>query len=32
MPITRQVHRILQSQISPSDAIRELMDRTLKNE
>jgi glycerol-3-phosphate dehydrogenase (NAD(P)+) len=32
MPITRQVHRILQSQISPRDAIRELMDRALKNE
>jgi glycerol-3-phosphate dehydrogenase (NAD(P)+) len=32
MPITRQVERILQGQISPSEAIRELMDRTLKNE
>jgi glycerol-3-phosphate dehydrogenase (NAD(P)+) len=32
MPITQQVDRILQGQISPRDAIRELMDRTLKNE
>jgi glycerol-3-phosphate dehydrogenase (NAD(P)+) len=32
MPITRQVQRILQDQISPRDAIRELMERTLKNE
>jgi glycerol-3-phosphate dehydrogenase (NAD(P)+) len=32
MPITQQVHRILQNKISPRDAIRELMERTLKNE
>jgi glycerol-3-phosphate dehydrogenase (NAD(P)+) len=32
MPITRQVHHILQGQITPQDAIRELMDRALKNE
>jgi glycerol-3-phosphate dehydrogenase (NAD(P)+) len=32
MPITRQVQRILQNRISPRDAIRELMERTLKNE
>lgn len=32
MPITRQVHRIMQGQISPRDAIRELMERTLKTE
>jgi glycerol-3-phosphate dehydrogenase (NAD(P)+) len=32
MPITQQVQRILQDQISPLDAIRELMERTLKNE
>lgn len=32
MPITQQVHRILQNQISPQDAIRELMERTLKTE
>jgi glycerol-3-phosphate dehydrogenase (NAD(P)+) len=32
MPITRQVHRILEGQISPAEAIRELMERTLKDE
>jgi glycerol-3-phosphate dehydrogenase (NAD(P)+) len=32
MPITGQVYRILQDQISPRDAIRELMERTLKIE
>jgi glycerol-3-phosphate dehydrogenase (NAD(P)+) len=32
MPITRQVFRILEGQISPREAIRELMDRALKTE
>jgi glycerol-3-phosphate dehydrogenase (NAD(P)+) len=32
MPITIQVHRVLQGLVSPRDAIRELMDRSLKNE
>jgi glycerol-3-phosphate dehydrogenase (NAD(P)+) len=32
MPITQQVHRLLRDQISPQEAIRELMERTLKNE
>jgi glycerol-3-phosphate dehydrogenase (NAD(P)+) len=32
MPITRQTHRILQGEISPRAAIRELMERTLKDE
>ena len=32
MPITHQVHQILQGKITPRDAIRELMERTLKNE
>ena len=32
MPITEQVRRILENEISPRDAIRELMDRSLKNE
>jgi glycerol-3-phosphate dehydrogenase (NAD(P)+) len=32
MPIARQVQQILQDRISPRDAIRELMDRALKNE
>jgi glycerol-3-phosphate dehydrogenase (NAD(P)+) len=32
MPITQQVHRILEGQTSPRDAIRELMERTLKEE
>ena len=31
-PITQQVHRLLQGQISPREAIRELMDRSLKEE
>jgi len=32
MPITRQVHRILEGEISPREAIRELMERSLKEE
>lgn len=32
MPITQQVHRILEGQTSPREAIRELMERTLKDE
>jgi glycerol-3-phosphate dehydrogenase (NAD(P)+) len=32
MPITRQVHRILEGEISPREAIRELMERSLKDE
>jgi glycerol-3-phosphate dehydrogenase (NAD(P)+) len=32
MPITTQVQRILQNEISPREAIRELMDRSLKYE
>ncbi len=32
MPITRQMHRILEGGISPLEAIRELMERTLKEE
>ncbi len=32
MPITRQVHRILEGEVSPREAIRELMERTLKDE
>ena len=32
MPITRQVHNILQNQISPGAAIRELMERKLRDE
>jgi len=32
MPITRQVSRILDGSISPREAIRELMERTLKTE
>jgi glycerol-3-phosphate dehydrogenase (NAD(P)+) len=32
MPITQQVHRIIEGKISPRDAIRELMERTLKTE
>lgn len=32
MPITLQVQRILKNQISPRDAIRELMERSLKSE
>lgn len=32
MPITFQVHRILEGQVSPRQAIRELMERSLKEE
>ena len=32
MPITRQMHRILEGEIAPLEAIRELMERTLKDE
>jgi glycerol-3-phosphate dehydrogenase (NAD(P)+) len=32
MPITFQVHRILEGQATPRDAIRELMERSLKEE
>ena len=32
MPISRQVHRILEGEVSPRDAIRELMERSLKDE
>ncbi len=32
MPITQQIHRILEGQVSPLEAIRELMERTLKDE
>jgi glycerol-3-phosphate dehydrogenase (NAD(P)+) len=32
MPITRQVHRILEGEASPRDAIRALMERSLKDE
>jgi glycerol-3-phosphate dehydrogenase (NAD(P)+) len=32
MPITTQVHRILEGQVAPREAIRELMERTLKEE
>jgi glycerol-3-phosphate dehydrogenase (NAD(P)+) len=32
MPITQQVNRILEGEISPREAIRELMERTLKDE
>jgi glycerol-3-phosphate dehydrogenase (NAD(P)+) len=32
MPITQQVNRILNGEISPRDAIRELMERSLKEE
>jgi glycerol-3-phosphate dehydrogenase (NAD(P)+) len=32
MPITQQVHRILEGQVSPREAIRELMERSLKEE
>ena len=32
MPITQQVHRLLQGQVSPREAIRELMERALKEE
>jgi glycerol-3-phosphate dehydrogenase (NAD(P)+) len=32
MPITQQIHRVLEGEISPRDAIRELMERSLKIE
>jgi glycerol-3-phosphate dehydrogenase (NAD(P)+) len=32
MPITRQVNRTLEGEVSPREAIRELMERTLKDE
>jgi glycerol-3-phosphate dehydrogenase (NAD(P)+) len=32
MPITQQVNRVLEGEISPPEAIRELMERTLKEE
>jgi glycerol-3-phosphate dehydrogenase (NAD(P)+) len=32
MPITRQVYRILEGEVSPREAIRELMERSLKEE
>ena len=32
MPITRQVNRLLEGEVSPREAIRELMERTLKDE
>jgi glycerol-3-phosphate dehydrogenase (NAD(P)+) len=32
MPITLQVHRILEGEVSPREAIRELMERSLKQE
>jgi len=32
MPITQQVNRVLEGEISPRDAIRELMERTLRDE
>ena len=32
VPITNQVHRILEGEVSPLDAIRQLMERTLKDE
>lgn len=32
MPITQQVNRVLEGQVSPREAIRELMERTLKEE
>lgn len=32
MPITRQVNRILEGEVSPRDASRELMERSLKDE
>ena len=32
MPITRQVNRILQGGVTPREAIRELMERSLKEE
>ena len=32
VPITEQVHRILENEISPREAIRILMERSLKEE
>jgi len=32
MPITMQIHRILEGEVAPLEAIRELMERTLKDE
>jgi len=32
MPITQQIHRILEGEIAPHAAVRELMERTLKDE
>ncbi|MDR3674440.1 MAG: glycerol-3-phosphate dehydrogenase, partial [Acidobacteriota bacterium] len=32
MPITHQVYRILEGEVSPREAIRELMERSLKEE
>jgi glycerol-3-phosphate dehydrogenase (NAD(P)+) len=32
MPITAQVHRILEGQVTPREAVRKLMERTLKDE
>jgi glycerol-3-phosphate dehydrogenase (NAD(P)+) len=32
MPITHQIHRVLEGEVSPPEAIRELMERTLKDE
>jgi glycerol-3-phosphate dehydrogenase (NAD(P)+) len=32
MPITRQVNRILEGEVTPREAIRELMERSLKDE
>ncbi len=32
MPITHQVYRLLEGQVTPREAIRELMERTLKDE
>lgn len=32
MPITQQVHRILQNEATPGDAVRQLMDRSLRGE
>jgi glycerol-3-phosphate dehydrogenase (NAD(P)+) len=32
MPITHQMHRILEGEVAPPEAIRELMERTLKDE
>ncbi len=32
MPITLQIHRVLEGHVSPREAIRELMERTLKDE